>query len=385
MSNHTLHRFLVVSAVYVVLSGAPVWAGPFSDLIVFGDSLSDTGNVSLATFGIHPGLHYYDGRFSNGPAYADVLATNLGLGPLTPSAAGGGNFAHGAAQTSGTGFFTGLAVDDVDDQIDDFLARGPADPDALFVVLAGANDLFFGQTNVSVPVNNLVNDLQRLIGAQARNFLVMNIPLLGTTPRFNQNAFEASAMNSLSVDFNSQLAVALDDLEASHPAVDFFRLDVAELISDGIANPAAYGFTNVTDPAAPGLESGKVFYNRNQIVSDPDTYLFWDDIHPTAAAHAVLAEHALAAVRSPGDFNFDGDVNGLDFLLWQTDSSVGLMSDWQANFAPSAIATTSSLVPEPTTSVLALAALAFAVGRRHRPARIRSTAVSKNSRQSRAA
>jgi phospholipase/lecithinase/hemolysin len=365
MSNRTYNRF-IVSLVYIFLAGAPAWASPFSDLVVFGDSLSDTGNVSQATFGIHPGAYYYDGRFSNGPAYSELLATGLGLGPLTPSAIGGGNFAHGAAQTSGTGFFTGLAVDDVDDQVDDFLAAGAVDPDALIVVFAGANDLFFGQTNVSVPVNNLVNEIQRLIAAQARNLLVMNIPLLGATPRFNSNEVEAAAMNSLSVDFNTQLALALDVLEASHSAVDFFRLDVAELISDGIANPASYGLTNVTDPAAPGLESGKLFYNRNRIVSNPDSYLFWDDIHPTAAAHAVLAERALAAVRHPADFDFDGDVNGLDFMLWQSDSSIGLLSDWEENYSPSVIVAPSSLIPEPTTSALALATLVLVFGRPHR-------------------
>lgn len=343
---------------------APVGAGPFSELIVFGDSLSDIGNVDTATLGIQPGSHYFAGRFSNGPAYSELLANALGVGPLIPSIEGGGNFAHGAAQTSGTGFFTGLVVDDVDDQVDDFLARGPIDPDALLVVLAGANDFFFGQTNTSVPVNNLVEDIQRLIAAQATNLLVMNIPLLGTTPRFNSNAAEAAFMNSLSIDFNTQLATALDNLELAHPHVDFFRLDVAELISDGIANPAAYGLTNVTDPAAPGLESGQVFYDRSRIVSNPDHYLFWDDIHPTAAAHAVLAEHALAAVRPPGDFDFDGQVNAQDFLLWQTNPSVGQLSDWESTYSPSTPAAASAVVPEPTTFALTIAVAMIAV---HRP------------------
>ncbi|MEM8946541.1 MAG: SGNH/GDSL hydrolase family protein [Planctomycetota bacterium] len=359
-----LRNCLTVYTLLATVTIAPVWAGPFNELIIFGDSLSDIGNVQRRSFSLQPGSHYFAGRFSNGPAWSELFANELGLAPLIPSEEGGGNFAFGGAQSSGTGLFAGIVIDDVDDQVDDFLARGPVDPDALVVVFAGANDLFFGQTNPTVPVSNLVNDIERLIAAQTRNLLVMNIPLLGLTPRFNQNPTEAATMNALSVDFNTQLAAELDGLEASHTDVNFYRLDIAALISDGVANPASYGLSNVTDPAAPGLESGQVFYNSNNIVSNPHEYLFWDDIHPTAAAHAVLAQQALAAVRRPGDFQFDGEVTGEDFLFWQTDPSVGSLTAWGANYAPLAAVATGAIVPEPRSLVLAflLMGLVFVSG-----------------------
>src|SRR5262245_27144397 len=114
-------------------------AGPFSNLFVFGDSLSDLGNVAQATASIPfidptPGPYYYNGRFSNGPIYVESLASGLGLPAVVQSRAGGNNFAHGGAKTSGTSFPTSLVVRDVDDQVDDFLARGPADANALFLV-----------------------------------------------------------------------------------------------------------------------------------------------------------------------------------------------------------------------------------------------------------
>ena len=73
-------------------------AGTIDALYSFGDSLSDTGNVYLATGGTLPGTPYFPGRFSNGPIWIDYLARSLGL-PITPSLAGGTNFAYGGADT----------------------------------------------------------------------------------------------------------------------------------------------------------------------------------------------------------------------------------------------------------------------------------------------
>ena len=350
----------------VLLAAAPAWAGPFSELFVFGDSLSDVGNVAEATLGLHPGSHYFDGRFSNGPVYAELLASHLELEPMTASLVGGNNYAYGGAQTAGTRGVQGLFIDDLDEQVDDFLAMGPADSEALLLVFAGANDLFYGQRDVAIPIGNLVNDLNRLIAAQARNLLVMNLPLLGTTPRFNGNEVEAAEMNALTEEFNNQLQLALDDLEASHPDVNMFRLDVAGLISEGISDPAKFGLTNVTDPAAPGLESGKLIYLKSRIVDNPNAYLFWDDIHPTATAHAALAERALDALRDAADFDLDWDVDADDLLQWQGDFGLNANSDsdgdgdsdgidflvWQQRSRIVASSLAAAPVPEPSAPVM---------------------------------
>jgi len=168
--------------------------------------------------------------------YSEQLATALGLGPLTHSVAGGTNYAHGNAMTSGTGFPTNLVVDDIDDQVDDFLSSGPFDPDALFVVFAGANDLLADNPNVNTSVGNLIGSIDDLIVGGANNLLVANLPLLGLTPRFNGDPVQSASMSALTESFNSALFTALDTLESSTPGVDFFRLDVAQLINDAVAN-----------------------------------------------------------------------------------------------------------------------------------------------------
>jgi 3-phytase len=271
-------------------------AGQYSDLIVFGDTLSDMGNASQATFGLQPGPSYFDGRFSNGRVYAELLSDELGLEALTPSSSGGGNFAFGGARTSGTGGLLGLFIEDVDEQVDEFLAGDPVDRDALLVVFAGANDLLNDQSDISTPVSNLMTDLRRLISADGRQLLVLNLPPLGLAPRFNGDLVQATAMNEITMQFNAALWAGLDELETSAPDVNIFRLDVAELFHEVLADPETFGFVNVKDPAAPGLEPGDASYDTSLIVSDPNSYLFWDELHPTAAAHAFLAHRALAVV-----------------------------------------------------------------------------------------
>lgn len=149
-------------------------APSFSDLVFFGDSFSDTGNVlSLTTafapppFPSFPGA---EGRFSNGPAWTEHLAAGLGLPgnsnpanliftgatvvPIGPP--GGQNFAFGGARTGlggSAGATTGLVGQLINWNGSPFgpsLTR-PADPDALYVVLAGANDLRDFRSGASSP------------------------------------------------------------------------------------------------------------------------------------------------------------------------------------------------------------------------------------------
>ena len=95
---------LLALATSTLLAAAPAAAGPYSSLTVFGDSLSDTGNILTLTGGAFPTTPYQTGRFSDGPNWIDVLAAGLGL-PMgaTPSRLGGSNYAYGGARTGLTG------------------------------------------------------------------------------------------------------------------------------------------------------------------------------------------------------------------------------------------------------------------------------------------
>ncbi len=58
------------------------------------------------------------------------------------------------------------------------------------------------------------------------------------------------------------------------------------------------------------------------------------------------------AVGPLGDFDQDGDTDGADFLLWQRDTSVGSLSDWQADYGAAAALSSAVGVPEPSSAVL---------------------------------
>ena len=349
----------LIALVAIGLGIESVAAGPFTDLVIFGDSLSDVGNTRQASFGIYPGQYYWNGRFSNGPVYVEALAIGLGLPPIVRSAAGGDSFAYGGAKTSGTGGFEGLFIRDIDEQVDQFLAERTAEPTALFVVFAGSNDLVGGQTNVSAALSNLMEDMGRLITAGARQLLVLNLPLLGYTPRYNDNPTTLATYNNRTQQFNSMLDTMLDVLERNQPALTLHRFDVAALFNQALADPAAFGFSNVSDAAAPGHAPGDTSYDTNQIADDPSEYMFWDDLHPTAAVHAILADGILDLFTLPGDYNEDGAVDAADYVLWRKNDRTQIGYDrWRAHFGQTtgtgSAAGPLTTVPEPATIVILL-------------------------------
>ena len=161
-----------------------------------------------------PGPYYWNGRFSNGPVYAETLATGLGLPALTRSTATGGtDYAYGGAKTTGTSFPTSLVVQDIDDQVNDYVSHHNGTANTLYVVLAGANDLIDGQTNMSVPVGSLQTSMEKLYTDGARQFLVINLPPLGYTPRYNGSQSTITTYNTRSQQYNSALATMLAGLE----------------------------------------------------------------------------------------------------------------------------------------------------------------------------
>ena len=295
------HRWLAALLVSALLGALPPNArADLTDLVVFGDSLSDVGNLSDISGGIYPGPYYFNGRVSNGNVWAEHFSGALGLGTLTYSRAGGDDIAFAGARTTGTPFPDNIFIRDLDDQVSSFLGSRTADDSTLYIVWVGANDLLNqlegGGGTEQTYVNRIITEMGRLITDGARNFLVPNLPDLGLTPRFSPTPAAATAASEA---FNSALAAALDTLENSNPALTLYRLDIHAAFNEIIGNPSAFGLTNVTDPAAPGLEVGDSSYDTNLIVPNPDGYLFWDELHPTRAGHALLGEFALASIPEP--------------------------------------------------------------------------------------
>jgi phospholipase/lecithinase/hemolysin len=267
-------------------------------IYAFGDSLTDTGNVSLATLGMVPvSPPYADRSFSNGPVWIQDLAHDLGVPPLNASLTGGTDFAYGGAETGQTPVHT-LNPTDLTSQYSQFLTQSPSPlPGALYAVWAGANDVLDIANNnppdpataISDAVNNEMAVIGGLVAHGAQNLLVLNVPNLGITP-YEQERGPATAQNAsaLAASYNAQLAAALQPLEASG-ALHVDLVDTYSVLDAAKTNPGAYGFTDVTDPLWNGNLTSSTSGTLRASGSAQNQYLFFDSLHPSAQAHNMLA------------------------------------------------------------------------------------------------
>ena len=288
-----------VALAFFGLTSSTAVAG-YSQVVFFGDSLSDTGNLYLTT-GIPVSPPYFNGAFSNGPLWTAILAGDLGRS-ATPSLLGGTNFAWAGA----TVIDYGRPQPEIPQQLGQYFSAvgSVADPGALYVILGGANDINDASKNPATAAGNIVaaanaidGMVDALYAAGARNILVGNLPDVGRTPLVTaQGAAAAAGATALTNLFNATLKGLLDSDAAVDANLDLDRLDLYALFNSALANPAAYGFDNVTAPCKPG-DLGVP--GPGPICATPDSYLFWDAFHPSARAHQLIAEAALQAVPEP--------------------------------------------------------------------------------------
>jgi phospholipase/lecithinase/hemolysin len=303
---------LLTCVLAVVLAPAAAQADTITSLYVFGDSLSDQGNAFILTAGTFPPAPYAE-RASNGPVAVERLADRLGI-PLAPVAAGGTNYAvvgsaTGLVNIPGTPIVTdnfaavqygqaALENTGIINQLLAFLLTGPVvDPDhALFVVWGGPNDFFLDPSAAGAAnaVTNLANSVALLYANGSRRFLVPNMPDLSLTPYGRSLPPAAQAgLQALSAGFNAGLDSALDSLDL-FPGIDITRFDTFGLLTSIAADPTAFGFANAEDACLSGNLGG-----GGSVCVDPSTYVFWDSVHPTAAAHIVLGDAFATAVPEP--------------------------------------------------------------------------------------
>jgi phospholipase/lecithinase/hemolysin len=282
---------LACALALLLLAGGAGRAEPITGIVAFGDSLSDIGNVYAATHGAFPPASSYGGgRFSNGSIWVEWLAVRLGVsfpGPL-PSTLGGTDYAYGFAQT-GIGTtqtpVPGLSVPNLWTQMSTYLSSHTPSAGQLYTVWAGANDLFTGHTGPVIAATNVAAVVDTLARAGASNILVANLPALGDTP-FGRTlpSAQRQGLNAEAASFNNALAAELSVIPADHPGVSIHLLDAAGVLQRAEADPAAYGFSNVTDPAQ--------LVNGGHV----NGYLFWDGVHPTFEGHALIADAAVQAL-----------------------------------------------------------------------------------------
>ncbi len=279
-------------------------AGPpalFSTVYVFGASLDDTGNLCNAAPTACPPPPYATARASNDSLWIELVAARLGS-RVAPARGGGTNFAFGGART-GPIAGTTQAVPNMRQQVELFTQNAPAaNRDRALFVVNGAtvgNDIIdalsqaltnpqAAAATVTGAVGNVVAIVQALHAAGARHVLVLNSTDIGRTPQVRAlGPVAVQAATQFSASFNAGLAAQLPALRALG-GLSVYLVDLGAFTAEVFANPAAFGFTNVTQPC--------VVLQPLSVCGTPGSFFYWDAFHPTAATGRLVAQRALAAL-----------------------------------------------------------------------------------------
>ncbi|MBS0906993.1 autotransporter domain-containing protein [Pantoea dispersa] len=338
--------FATLSCLYV-----PFNALAWDNLTVFGDSLSDGGNVGRFT---------YDG--AQHPLYDEILAAQLGQ-TLQPSSRGGSNYAQG-------GGVTVPALDaslNTQDQLAAYLQStgGRADSNGLYIHWVGANDIAAAVTNpltaretISNSASAAVSQIKTLLDAGAGAVIVPNVPQLGSTPfmvqavlsvlgpaaqsamvaafasldshatpdvaarqqavrdAFDQAAAQVSTIPALRAALAQQLFSAWQVLSEQVTALsdgynqqeeaglvalngNIVRADIAGLFNEVIADPQRYGLSNTLGMACPVGTSAAECTSSTPGFSNAQAYLFADRLHPSPTVHAMIADYIQSILDAP--------------------------------------------------------------------------------------
>lgn len=283
----------ILSALCAILFSSAIAAASLSNVVVFGDSLSDTGNFyefSGHQFPTSP--PYFEGRFSNGPVWIEHLMETWF--PSRPALSPIENYAFG-----------GAAVDVQENKIPMSLQQEVshyfkdhhemADENSLYVVWIGANN-YLGKLEdpekTLATVNaGIVKSLKDLADKGARHIMIMNLPDLGKSPLATEMQAE-EPLSYLSNRHNDALAAAFEQLKADMPQVQWIYYDVNAAFTEIRDTPERYGFENVSEACLSAKNN-----------PDCNRYFFFDSVHPTAYTHKLMGE-AARLVLEQADIHF---------------------------------------------------------------------------------
>jgi phospholipase/lecithinase/hemolysin len=234
-----------------------------------------------------PAAHNYFG------VWIEQLAATFPAKPVIKASLDGGtDYAYGFAFTgSGTANFTfgtgdelSVTINNIGQQITDYLATKPKITDkTLFIVWGGANDLLNATSNKDVidAAVDQAGNLERLVAAGATQFIVPNLPNLGAIPRLNGSPATSIPATKATVLYNTVLAAGVAIVRDFNPGknLNIAQLDIFGLINKVVASPSKFGLTDVTG-------------SSQEMSVDPDMFLFWDDLHPTTRGHNIVASAA---------------------------------------------------------------------------------------------
>lgn len=329
--SHKIFLFLITTSVLTSFTSESYAqteikqnTSPFNRAIIFGDSLSDNGQFDGMSWLIEKKIHtrLTNGHFSNGSVWNEYLFPDQKRGiaritftPLWKKSDDFGdntgnrnanvNYAVGGATYLPGGLIASQFVPTLSKQLDSFINSKSSKPntisaDTIITVWAGGNDALDVVTNGgSIPIKaSLVKDqlsasLDRLYEAGARHFLVPDMPDFAKVPRFLNS--HTSAPQETTEAFNKVIGESVSEFRKKHPDAIVYAPDISGMLGTVIQNPDVFGYQNVTDACIRTAECNKAPTGSEL----QNTYLFWDDIHPTTRTHNYVANYMFTHWQNP--------------------------------------------------------------------------------------
>ncbi|WP_412758258.1 GDSL family lysophospholipase PlaA [Legionella bozemanae] len=301
----------LLATIGAFLFSGVIWATPLHNIVVFGDSLSDNGNLyKFMKYQLPPSPPYFEGRFSNGLVWIEhVIASYFPENPDVHLL----DYAYG-----GAGVSEEEGADDVlftlRREVNSYLLEhnDKASEDSLFVIWIGSNNYLAFPAEIEQTLHDvhagIVHSIERLVEKGAKHILVVNLPDLGRTPA----AIEFDSVDTMTYfakEHNNLLSKSIDDFRQEHSDVEWLYYDLHQAFEEVMTHPEDYGFTNITGTCVNSVVEDitktsvlkMVTSVKPKINADGCTgYLFFDLVHPTALAHQILGKRAKEMLDQAG-------------------------------------------------------------------------------------
>ncbi len=291
----------MAAAMAFAVMAVPATASPFdyTDLFIFGDSLADVGRAfELTGKAIPPTPPYYEGQFTgpDRPVWAEIVGDAFEAEGKDVR-----NYAVGGAEALGTGL-TDMPAQVAQFGIEALLGGVTPGANALAAFWFGANDIF-----ANLPLGRATSAARQAADAitaaavglstfDIDSYLFFTLGDLSLTPAFRGTPF-AEAAQAAANAFDSQMSGNVTQL--SLLGFDATLLDTGALVGEVVANPSAFGFTNVTEPCVIRDGSIALVDCTSVLGIDASEFLWFDQVHPNSRAHGYIADLVLDEIASP--------------------------------------------------------------------------------------
>jgi thermolabile hemolysin len=264
----------------------------FDRVIAFGDSLSDNNNMYNLSYWKLPNKNsWFQGRFSNGFTWPEYLSNNIKVQHY--------NWAIGGAASNTAKFIVPGLMQEVQSwsyYIQNDLNYRPEN--TLFTILIGGNDFINYDKDVNATLNELKMALDTLIDAGAKYIVILNLPDITTAPFLKSDPNKAIIIKNKVAEYNKELK-DLVDIEENNQ-VNIMLFDTYEFLEKIKSSPQEYGIVNTTDSCL-NIDNSKIPYLNTQQINhnctNPDEYLFWDNLHITTHMHKILADEVFEEIK----------------------------------------------------------------------------------------